>query len=249
MHFVIAILISLGWSSCKKDHRPIQNTQAETPATETDTVGDVGTIRYLALGDSYTIGESVDKNQRWPVQLASALERNTKGIVDVEIIALTGWTTSQLGSAILSQQPQGPYDMVSLLIGVNNQFQRLDSTKYRNEFRDLLQQSVAFAGGNPEHVIVVSIPDYSVTPFAAKMDTARVAAEIDGYNLINFQETQLQGAPYVDITPISRLAKIDRSLLAYDSLHPGGKMYKQWVNLILPEARAIFENRFSDDTR
>jgi len=244
IHFVLVVLISLGWSSCKKDNRPIQNTQAET-----DTVSDIGTIRYLALGDSYTIGESVAVNQRWPVQLASALEGNSDGMVEVEIIARTGWTTGQLGSAILSQQPQGLYDMVSLLIGVNNQFQRLDSTEYRHEFRDLLQQSVAFAGGNPDHVIVVSIPDYGVTPFASKMDTARIAAEIDGYNLINFQETQLQGARYVDVTPVSRLAKLDLSLLAPDSLHPGGKMYKQWVNLILPEARAIIEDRFQEDDR
>ena len=240
---IVAIIVSSCWSSCNDngDPQPVANTITIDPPK--DTVPELGFIRYLALGDSYTIGQSVDEDQRYPVQLATKLEADGYDSVEVQIIARTGWTTGQLNSAIANEDPQGPFDLVSLLIGVNNQFQGKDSTEYRAEFRDLLQQAIAFANGNPEQVFVVSIPDYGVTPFAEKMDTARIRAEIDGYNLINFEEAQLAGAYYVNITSNSRLARNDLSLLAPDLLHPSGKMYKQWVMMILPVARDILEEQ------
>ena len=189
--------------------------------------------RVLALGDSYTIGESVAEADRWPNQLARAL-----GIAQPEIIAKTGWTTDELSAAIDKANPHGPYSLVTLLIGVNNQYRGRDAEVYRREFVALLDRAVAFAGGNASHVIVVSIPDYSVTPFAATRDRARISREIDQFNAINREETLRAKARYVDITPISRRATADPALVADDGLHPSTKMYAEWVTLIEPEARA-----------
>ncbi|CAN5529179.1 SGNH/GDSL hydrolase family protein [soil metagenome] len=195
-------------------------------------------MRYLALGDSYTIGQSVPEAERWPVQLATQL--NAAGIVteSPQIIARTGWTTDDLLYALANEKPQGPFDLVSLLIGVNNQFQKRSSDEYRAQFRTLLQKSIALAGGKASHVLIVSIPDWGVTPFAQKRDRQTIAAEIDLFNSINQAEASAVGVPYVDITPISRQATIDVSLVADDGLHPSGKMYKQWVELMLPLVKA-----------
>ena len=186
--------------------------------------------RYLALGDSYTIGESVAEPDRWPNQLARAL-----GIPQPEIIAKTGWTTDELNAAIDKADPKGPYSLVTLLIGVNNQSRGRDAEQYRREFAGLLQRAIRFAGGNAQHVIVVSIPDWGVTPFAKGRDLLKIGAEIDYFNRINREETQKANARYVDITPISRRA--DPSLIAADGLHPSAKMYAEWVKAILPEAK------------
>lgn len=208
----------------------VQNRQKETKP-----------MRYLALGDSYTIGQSVQEAERWPVQLTTQL--NAAGLVidPPQIIARTGWTTDDLSAAIKDQKPQGPFDLVSLLIGVNNQFQRLSSGEYRTEFRALLQKSIELAGGDANHVIVVSIPDWGVTPFAQNRNRQDIAADIDLFNAINQAETSAAGVAYVDITPISRQATNDGSLIADDGLHPSGKMYKQWVELVLPVAKKILQ--------
>jgi lysophospholipase L1-like esterase len=124
-------------------------------------------MRFLALGDSYTIGERVAKNERWPVQLAARLRAHGVPITDPEIIAVTGWTTDELDAGIQAAQPQGPYDLVSLLIGVNNQYRGRSPEEYQAQFADLLQQAIGLAGGDPTRVIVLSIPDWGVTPFAA----------------------------------------------------------------------------------
>lgn len=196
-------------------------------------------LRFLALGDSYTIGEAVAVAQRWPVQLADSLSDAGFIMADPEIIAQTGWTTGELKEGIQSVDPQGPYQLVSLLIGVNNQYRKLDTAAYRLEFKELLQTAISFAGNKPSKVIVVSIPDYGVTPFAQNMDPEKIAAEIDAFNLLNQQETQQAGAAYVNVTPISRQAAFDPSLIAGDGLHPSGKMYKAWVDLIYPAASEI----------
>jgi lysophospholipase L1-like esterase len=189
--------------------------------------------RYLALGDSYTIGESVPESERFPVQLARQL-----GIGDPQIIARTGWTTDELNAAIDAADPKGPFELVTLLIGVNNQYRGRDAEQYRGEFAALLKRAIGFGGGNAKRVIVVSIPDWGVTPFAEGRDRAKIAAEIDAYNAINKEETLRAGALYVDITPISRGGEAgDASLVAADGLHPSGKQYTEWVKLILPEAR------------
>lgn len=193
--------------------------------------------RFLALGDSYTIGESVAPEERWPNQLASALRARGAGIGDPEIIARTGWTTDELSTAIDSAAPRGPYSLVTLLIGVNNQYRGLDAEQYRREFTTLLERAIGFAGNDPKKVIVVSIPDWGVTPFAAQRDRGKIATEIDRFNAINREETLRAGAHYTDITPVSR--RPDPALVAGDGLHPSGKMYSEWVTLILPEAEAV----------
>lgn len=192
-------------------------------------------IRYLALGDSYTIGESVPESERWPVQLSARLKEQGYP-VELTLIARTGWTTDELWQGIQRSGVTPPYDLVSLLIGVNNQYRGRPREEYREQFRFLLSQAIEYAGNNPRHVIVVSIPDWGVTPFATGRDRARIAAEIDAFNAINREETAAAGAAYVDITPYSRTAFTDQTLLAADGLHPSGKMYAGWVERILPAA-------------
>ena len=190
--------------------------------------------RFLALGDSYTIGESVSAEERWPNQLARALRDRGVNVADPEIIARTGWTTDELSAAIDSAAPRGPYSLVTLLIGVNNQYRGRDAEQYRREFVALLNRAIGFAANEPKRVIVVSIPDWGVTPFARTRDASKIAGEIDRFNAINREEALKAGARYVDVTPISR--RPDSDLVAADGLHPSGKMYAEWVKLILPEA-------------
>jgi lysophospholipase L1-like esterase len=197
--------------------------------------------RFLALGDSYTIGESVAVADRWPNQLANHLRNKGVDVASPEIIAKTGWTTDELSSAIDAAKPQGPYALVTLLIGVNNQYRGRDAVQYRKEFAALLQRAIGFAGGNPKRVVVVSIPDWGVTPFAASRDRAKIGAEIDRFNAINAEETKRAGAPYADVTPVSRRAATDTTLVAPDGLHPSAKMYAQWVAVILPQAEAALK--------
>jgi lysophospholipase L1-like esterase len=196
-------------------------------------------LRILALGDSYTIGTNVQSEERWPVQLSDRLQKEGIRTEPAEIIARLGWTSGQLLDAIKNSSATGPYDIVFLLIGVNNQYQGLDIDIYRTEFGVLLQQASRFAGGDPGRVIVISIPDWSVTPFARRSNRALIATEIDSYNEINHQITANARALYIDITPISREAENDRTLLAIDALHPSGKMYLRWVELMLPLVMGI----------
>jgi lysophospholipase L1-like esterase len=192
--------------------------------------------RYLALGDSYTIGESVPASERFPVQLARELN-----LGEPRIIAKTGWTTDELNAAIDTANVQGTYDLVTLLIGVNNQYRGRDAEQYRGEFAALLQRAIGFAGGNARRVVVVSIPDWGVTPFAEGRDRAQIARDIDRYNAVNREETTRAGARYVDITPISR--GNEPNLVADDKLHPSGAQYTAWTRLIVPEARAALAER------
>jgi lysophospholipase L1-like esterase len=200
-------------------------------------------IRLLALGDSYTIGESVSAAERFPMQLAARLRANGLAVIDPEIIARTGWTTGELSAGIDQAKPQAPYDYVTLLIGVNNQYRGYPLATYRDEFRSLLQQAIGFAGARPERVIVLSIPDWGVTPFAWGANTTQIAAEIDAFNAANRAETEAAGALYVDITPISRRAVEEKDLIASDGLHPSAKMYAAWVEQILQQVA------FSPETR
>lgn len=198
------------------------------------------TFRYLALGDSYTIGESVEETERFPNQLVAMLAN--KGLtVDVKLIARTGWTTDELWQGIQAEKVTPPYDMVSLLIGVNNQYRGRDIQEYREGFVFLLNKAIEYAGGDAKRVIVFSIPDWGVTPFAAGRDVTQIAAEIDAFNQVNLEETQKAGAYYVDVTPVSRQAKDDPSLVAGDGLHPSGKMYAEWAKSALPIALSILK--------
>lgn len=199
-------------------------------------------VRFLALGDSYTIGESVPEGERWPIQLSGMLAE--KGFAaDVTIIARTGWTTAELWQGIQDNPPSGTYDLVSLLVGVNNQYRGYDQTEYREQFRFLLSRSIEYAAGKSNHVAVLSIPDWGVTPYAAGRDRAGIADEIDAYNSINREETLSIGANYLDITPASREAVDDPSLIAVDGLHPSGKMYAAWAGQTLPIALDILNKK------
>ena len=197
------------------------------------------TYRFLALGDSYTIGESVDPSERWPLQLAATMRADGVHLDDPTFVAQTGWTTSNLLAQIEASNPQGPFDLVTLLIGVNNQYQGKDIKSYREEFNKLLDISIDLAGGDPGRVVVLSIPDWGVTPFAEGRERDRIRAQINQFNLVNQTESLASGVHYVDITPISRQAAEDSSLLAADNLHPSGKMYAAWVDLMRPTVSEI----------
>jgi lysophospholipase L1-like esterase len=196
--------------------------------------------RYLALGDSYTIGESVGEAERWPVQLAKGLRERGTAVGEPRIVARTGWTVCELGEGIDAARPEGTWDLVTLLIGVNDQYHGGEPETYRADFAAMLRRAVGFAGGKADRVVVLSIPDWGVTPFAVRSgrDPGRIAAEIDRFNRINREETARAGARYVDVTPVSRKASADRSLIAPDGLHPSGAMYAEWARLALPEAAA-----------
>lgn len=196
--------------------------------------------RYLALGDSYTIGESVGAADRWPVLLAALLRERGAAVAGPEIVARTGWTVRELSQGIDAAAPHGSYELVTLLIGVNDQYRGGDPEVYRADFVAMLRRAVGFAGGRAERVVVLSIPDWGVTPFAAESgrDRGKIAAEIDRFNAINREEAARAGARYVDVTPISRKAAAERSLIAIDGLHPSGTMYAEWARLALPAAQA-----------
>jgi lysophospholipase L1-like esterase len=158
------------------------------------------------------------------------------------IVARTGWTTDELARGIEDANLTGTYDLVTLLIGVNNQYRGRDTVEYRRQFRELLNKAVGFANGFEKRVIVISIPDYGVTPFGIS-NAERIGADIDIFNNINREETELKKANYVYITSISRAAKDDPSLIAKDGLHPSGKMYSFWVDAIFPVAKNMLNNR------
>lgn len=196
---------------------------------------------FLALGDSYTIGEGVAPQERWPQQLTVALRARGVPIADPQIIAQTGWTTDELAQALDAAALQPPYDLVSLLCGVNNQYRSRPLQEYGEQFRALLSQAIALAGERADHVLVLSIPDWGVTPFALGRDRCRIAAEIDRFNAINRQEAERRGARYLDITPLTRQLGKDPAMLTSDGLHPSGKQYAAWVKAIIDEACEVLE--------
>ena len=196
----------------------------------------VKSYTYLALGDSYTIGESVPTEGSFPFQLNAALKTDTSQVETPKIIAKTGWTTEELITAIKSTTLQPKYDFVTLLIGVNNQYRNYDTVVYRKEFKELLQTAIKYAGDKPDNVFVLSIPDWGVTQFAKNSgrQAVQIAKEIDFYNAINKEETAKTKAVYLDITPISREAANNLKLIASDGLHPSALMYSKWVTALTP---------------
>ncbi|MDO1527552.1 GDSL-type esterase/lipase family protein [Fulvimonas sp. R45] len=193
-------------------------------------------LTYLALGDSYTIGEGVEPAGRWPVHLAAMLRDEGVPLAEPRILATTGWTTDELSAAMDAAAFDPPYDLVSLLIGVNNQYRGRTADDYRGEFRRLLERAAALAGGRAARALVLSIPDWGVTAFARGQDRdpARIAAELDAYNAIARDEARRLGAPWVDVTPISRSHP---GLLVDDGLHPDAGQYALWAAAALPAAR------------
>lgn len=224
-------------------YKPIQSSQSYTNRLDVADSMASDRCRYLALGDSYTIGESVQSSERWPVQLVNLLRKEQIEIDEPLIIAKTGWTTDELIDSVEQQNPDGTYDLVSLLIGVNNQYRGRSTEEYREEFRTLLERSIAFAGGKASHVIVLSIPDWGVTPFAEGRDREQIGIEIDEFNAINLEEAERRGVHYVNVTPISREASDNPTLVADDGLHPSRKMYEAWARLVLPKVLPVLRSK------
>ncbi|GGK14916.1 SGNH/GDSL hydrolase family protein [Luteimonas terricola] len=200
-------------------------------------------LRYLALGDSYTIGEAVAVEGRWPHRLAQALRAEGIALDDPQTIATTGWSTDELDAAIDAANPQGRFDFASLLIGVNNQYRGRSAAEYAGEFAALLERAIGFAGGRADRVLVLSIPDWSVTPFAAASgrDLDAIARELDAYNATAREACSARGVAFVDITAVSRARGAEPAMLAEDGLHPSATMYAEWTRLALPVARRLLQ--------
>jgi lysophospholipase L1-like esterase len=203
------------------------------------------TLRFLALGDSYTIGEGVAPAERWPDQLAAALRVSGTAIAAPEIVARTGWTTDELSAAMDRHAFHPPYDLVTLLIGVNNQYRGRNLDNYRTEFGALLRRAITLADERPQHVVVVSIPDWGATRFGrhSGRDTAKVAHELDVYNAANAEIAATLHVRYADVTPASRDVGDRADMLVGDGLHPSAAMYRRWLEAIEPQARAALSSR------
>ncbi len=228
---LISVALQLLASGCSKE-----KIVYRAPVIPVDTTTRAKT--YLALGDSYTIGQSVAADQRFAFYAVRQLIGQNVQMTQAEIIATTGWTTGNLLNTLNNNPPAKTYDFVTLLIGVNNQYQGRSTDEYRIQFTDLLNRAITYAGGRRSRVFVLSIPDYSVTPFARNSDTARISREIDVFNSIKRDITNQSGVSYIDITPISRQALNDPALTATDGLHPSGKQYEKWALLLSPVMKA-----------
>jgi len=228
MQRIFLILFSVGavylLLSCKKQGDPgVKPPQIITAVYKS----------YLALGDSYTIGQSVTEADRFPAQTLNILTQDSIAFNAPEYIAATGWTTRDLINRITTAPPsKSRYDFVTLLIGVNNQYQGRSQAEYATEFTALLATAIQYAGNQPKQVAVLSIPDWSVTPFASGSNKALIASQIDSFNVINKQLTLSKSVNYIDITPSTRMAATDPSLIATDGLHPSGKEYRKWAVLL-----------------
>lgn len=226
---IISILFILGCTSkSQKDNNKMTAVEKE--------------YKYLALGDSYTIGESVDEEMRWPVQLSNQLTNSGIAVAPPRIIATTGWTTDELTNAIKEAKITENYDLVSLLIGVNNQYRGYPFANYEKEFGQLLEMAAGFANNDVNKVFVVSIPDYGVTPFGQKKDPGKIASELEQYNTWARKVCQTKGVAFINITDISKKALNDSSMVAIDGLHPSEKMYTDWTNRIYPEVKGLMNN-------
>ena len=232
MNHLLFLIFFLGLFSCSK--KSTINREAIVSSADSAKT-------YLALGDSYTIGQSVALNERFPAQTVALLRQEGIKLSDPHYIAQTGWTTASLQQAISFQNPASHFDVVSLLIGVNDQYQRVDTGNYALRFTQLLEKAIQLAKGKRSNVFVLSIPDYSVTPYVASADKPTVKKEINWFNAINKRITLNFGVSYTDITPSSQEAESNATLLAADNLHPSGLAYKKWAEMLAPKMKAVLK--------
>ncbi|HIB36081.1 SGNH/GDSL hydrolase family protein [Mesonia sp.] len=208
-------------------------SSSEMPTTSESTKN----FTYLALGDSYTIGESVSESERWPVQLTQKFRDSGYLMQSPKIIARTGWRTDELLAAMDEQLGEEKYDLVSILIGVNNQYQGRDLEQFQEELELIIQQAIQRSKNGADGVFLVSIPDYSVTPFAQGGNVDEIAHEIMVYNERCMVTSSDYGVDYIYITDISEEAATNPELIAGDGLHPSGEMYRRWVERIFPQVK------------
>lgn len=201
-------------------------------------------MRFLALGDSYTIGEGVAEQERWPDQLVVLLAHQGIHLTDVQIVAQTAWTADELADAIDQAKPRGPFDLVTLMIGVNDQYRSRPAASFAPEFEQLLARAVAFAGGRPSRAFAISIPDWGATPFADGRDRARIGREIEAYNECVRELAARAKVVWFDVTTASRAMQFDSSLVTADGLHPSGAMYARWAALLAP----VIQNALTQQT-
>ncbi len=195
--------------------------------------------KYLALGDSYTIGEAVSAQENFPNQLVRLLNNAGLNVGAPQIIATTGWTTTDLTAAIEQSKPESDFDIVTLLIGVNNQYQQKPLNLYKKEFKSLLSSCISFTKADTKKVLVISIPDYGITPFAKELNPTKISKELDAYNIMAQQMAAAYNIEFVNITAISRDTNKSELLLAQDGLHPSAIQYGYWVEKILAPAKKI----------
>ena len=245
---IVTIILSVFLLSCNSDEN------APAPVTTTPPVVDppvtpkppiATSINYLALGDSYTIGQSVCTTCRFPEQLKASLTAMYSSTISLKIIATTGWKTADLLSAIESQKPESNYDLVTLLIGVNNQYQHKNFSLYEKQFPELVNKAIMLAKGDRKNVVVISIPDYAYTPYGKSLagdQSNKISAEITQYN--NFAENYCNNnqVAFVSITEITREGLNNPSLVASDGLHPSENAYKMFVDKMMPKIRTALQN-------
>ncbi|RKS12960.1 SGNH/GDSL hydrolase family protein [Flavobacterium sp. 120] len=238
---IVAFFSLLFIASCSTES-PIPETTPTPVITAPQTPGK--SYNYLAIGDSYTIGQSVCETCRFPVQLSKSLGNlNSNNTYSLKIIAQTGWTTTNLISAINTQNPTSNYDLVTLLIGVNNQYQNKPFSLYEKEFPELVNKAIALAKGDKTNVIVVSIPDYAYTPFGqASGNQTTISTAIDQYNTFAKKYCDDNTILFINITDITRQGLTNKNLVAQDGLHPSELAYSLFVERILPKATTILQN-------
>lgn len=248
-HFkqIVTIVLSIFLLSCSTDDSSSEVPPSGIPpTTEVPTKPLPSFINYLALGDSYTIGQSVCETCRYPEQLKASLKAiYPQTNFSLKVIAQTGWTTSDLISAINSVNPDSNYDLVSLLIGVNNQYQGRDFSIYEKEFPELVNKAITLAKGDKKNVIVLSIPDYAYTPFGTiqmQGQGARISNEINQYNILAENYCTINGIVFISITDITRNGLIKPSLVANDGLHPSAEAYTLFTERILPKVKAALQD-------
>lgn len=227
---IAVVLFAFGLGCSSPDDSPTP-TGPSAPAT----------LNYLALGDSYTIGQGVTEEASFPYQLTDALQLNNYNVAEPKVIARTGWRSDNLLTAIADANLNLKYDLVTVLIGVNDQFQGVSVGSFRQNLNLVFDQAQQLAENGREDVLVLTIPDYSATRFAAQADTQAIRLQLEQFNQVVLAEAAARNLQVVDITSSTKAARSNQALLASDGLHPSGQLYAQWVDLALPEARQILD--------